>query len=265
MVLITANCAVIGVQVSVGISAAQQHKLPPSWCRWADVGFMIAFIIEIMVRARLDAKHFFSGPHRFWNVFDCVCTVSSILDVTLAWLDLSFIRSLKLLRVFRITRMLGAFRFIRSLRMMVASIICSLTSLMWAFVLLGFLLYLFSIFIMQGIENYIFIESAQPNSDMSDLLKMYGTLDKSMLTLFMSITGGKDWGDTLEPLEDVTWAYCLFYVCFVTFVVFGVMNVLTAIFVDSASQVAQVDQELVIQEEISRQESVANELRHLLK
>jgi len=57
----------------------------------------------------------------------------------------------------------------------------------------------------------------------------------------------------------------LFYVCFVTFVLFGVMNVLTAIFVDSASHVAQVDQELVIQEEINREESAVSALRQLVK
>jgi len=117
----------------------------------------------------------------------------------------------------------------------------------------------------QGFENHIFLQAAQPNPSTSQLLKMYGRLDQSMLTLFKSITGGKDWADTLEPLEEVTWLYSLFYVCLVTFVLLGVMNVLTAIFVDSASQVAQVDQELVIQEEISREESAVSALRKLVK
>lgn len=265
MMLVCVNCIVIGIQITVGVHAAKEHKAPPTWCLWADIAFMIAFIFEIGIRVHLDRKIFFVGPHRNWNMFDCLCTVSTTLDVALSWLDVSFMRSLRLMRVFRITRLLGAFRSIRALRMMVASIICSLTSLMWAVVLLSFLLYLFAIFIMQGIEHHIYQQSVQPNKNMENLLGLYGTVDASMLTLFMSITGGKDWGETVKPLQDVTWMYSLFYVSFVTFVLFGVMNVLTAIFVDSARHVAQVDQEVVIQEEISREESVVRQLKMLFK
>jgi len=265
MALISINCTFIGIQVSVSVQAAAQHEHPPRWCWWTDVVFLILFAIEISARMLLDGPNFFTGSNRWWNCFDCLCTFTSLLDVAMQWVDLSYVRALKILRVFRLTRMLGAVRCIRALRMMVASIVCSLISLMWAFVLLAFLLYLFAIFIMQGMESYIYSLTADPRADLTTLLTYYGRVDKSMLSLFMSITGGKDWADTLSPLAEITWWYVAFFVLYVTFVLFGVMNVLTAIFVESAGQIAQIDKELVIQEEISQQQSVIDELRRLLK
>merc|ERR1719401_1940249 len=65
------------------------------------------------------------------------------------WLSslLVLMRVVRLLRVMRVIRVL---RFFRSLRLMLASISHSVTELFWVFVLLFFIIYMFTIFI-QGV------------------------------------------------------------------------------------------------------------------
>eukprot|EP00971_Amphidinium_carterae_P279821 5554582-Amphidinium_carterae.1 len=90
---------------------------------------------------------------------------------------------------------------------------------------------------MQIVEHHVRADPAAMERDVEtrhDLYEYYGTLGSSLLTLFMSISGGADWLDLVQPLMQFSKAYVLIYVLFVSFVVFGAMNVLTAIFVESA-------------------------------
>merc|ERR1719188_1432231 len=108
-----------------------------------------------------------------------------ILDVLMSTFNLSFLRSLKAFRAVRAARMIKTITFVRELRLMVASILCSLSSLLWAFVLLTFVVYLFSIFLMQSLEVYANSIGRAPTGP---LMQMFGTLLDSMYTLFCAIS-----------------------------------------------------------------------------
>jgi len=97
------------------------------------------------------------------------------------------------------------------------------------------------------------------------LIEYYGTVTSTMMTLFMAISGGMDWGDLVKPLLEISRWYYAVYVFFLLFVLFGIMNILTAIFCESANQIAFIDRDLVIQEELDNDESTVNELRRLLQ
>eukprot|EP00971_Amphidinium_carterae_P129266 2560376-Amphidinium_carterae.1 len=105
------------------------------------------------------------------------------------------------------------------------------------------------------------VDVSNPEDAPAKLFKYYGSLGASMLTLFMSISGGADWQDLLEPLSQLSRAYSLIYVLYVSFVVFGIMNVLTAIFVESGSQIASIDQDLAIQEQLRRDKATINTIK----
>jgi len=136
---------------------------------------------------------------------------------------------------------------------MVASIICSLVSLMWALLLICFILYIFGILIMQGIDSHISSKGLSAVDPV--LLKRFGSVMDAMLSLFMAVTGGFDWEEMLIPFRDLSPLFILFVCFFMVFVVLGVMNILTAIFVESAGQVAAIDRDLVIQSELARDSS----------
>eukprot|EP00971_Amphidinium_carterae_P259720 5153229-Amphidinium_carterae.1 len=108
---------------------------------------------------------------------------------------------------------------------------------------------------MQLVEYHVRANPTRMEGDVAirhDVYEYYGTLGSSLLTLFMSISGGADWSDLVQPLAQFSKAYVLIYVLYVSFVVFGVMNVLTAIFVESASRFAAIDQDLAIQEQLRK-------------
>jgi len=78
----------------------------------------------------------------------------------------------------------------------------------------------------------------------------------------MSISGGRDWEDLLKPLLKVSPFYLpMLFMFFVAFVLFFILNVLTAIFVESASQISAVDSDLVIQEDLDSQQRKIRKMR----
>merc|ERR1712136_663724 len=97
------------------------------------------------------------------------------------------------------------------------------------------------------------------------VLQGYGSIAASMLTLFKAITGGTDWSELLEPLQRMSDFYTAFFVLYVAFTVFGVMNILTALFVESAGRIAEIDRDLVIQEQMAQATSMAKTLRKVFQ
>merc|ERR1712032_1227853 len=63
-------------------------------------------------------------------------------------------------------------------------------------------------------------------------------------------------------MEIGSW-YGVMFSVFIVFVCFGALNILTGIFVASTGDLYKYDHELVIQEELSQQESVINQIRSL--
>lgn len=143
---------------------------------------------------------------------------------------------------------------------MVASIVSSLPSFGWAFLLLTLMLYLYSLLILQGVEGHFRTHGLQ-----QPLLDMYGGLGPSMLSLFMSISGGMDWADCLAPLWNVDVIYLPLFVVFITFVVFGVLNILTAVFIEASSRIIEVDRDLVVQQNLADDKSTINHLKRLFE
>merc|ERR1712048_612601 len=67
----------------------------------------------------------------------------------------------------------------------------------------------------------------------------FGSMDRSMLTLFSSVSGGLSWEEPMISLGamDLHWFSCA-YVVYIGGVVFAVLNVVTGVFVGSATAAA---------------------------
>jgi hypothetical protein len=76
----------------------------------------------------------------------------------------------------------------------------------------------------------------EESQDMEDL---YGNMMRTMVSLFMIISGGISWYDLMVPLsENISPLFKYFFVCLTGFQMFGMMNVITACFVDNALKIA---------------------------
>merc|ERR1712107_920894 len=93
-----------------------------------------------------------------------------------------------------------------------------------------------------------------------ELVKLFGTMEQALQSLFMSISGGVDWGEVMSPLEDVGWIYGKIFIFYIFFMIFGVLNVVIASFVDSASQISTRDRELVIRDGVAKASRYAQKI-----
>eukprot|EP00416_Gambierdiscus_australes_P012458 CAMPEP_0171136026 /NCGR_PEP_ID=MMETSP0766_2-20121228/130754_1 /TAXON_ID=439317 /ORGANISM="Gambierdiscus australes, Strain CAWD 149" /LENGTH=180 /DNA_ID=CAMNT_0011599543 /DNA_START=1 /DNA_END=540 /DNA_ORIENTATION=- len=74
----------------------------------------------------------------------------------------------------------------------------------------------------------------------------------SLLSLFMSISGGINWWSIVKPLMHVSPVYVCLFLLYILVLMIGVLNIIVGIFVDSATDAAVKDRESLAQEELMR-------------
>merc|ERR1719183_3280412 len=120
-----------------------------------------------------------------------------------------------------------------------------MTSLFWLSCLLVLFLFMFALAFMQGSSDYLTGEGEVDDKEHFELLlQNFSTLPGAMLALFMSITGGFDWGDMSDALFSAGSAYGIIFIFFIMFMLFGVMNVIIGVFAESCAAQAQKDRHL---------------------
>ena len=95
--------------------------------------------------------------------------------------------------------------------------------------------------------------------------QMYGSMGRSMMTLFRSIIGGVDIDQAAHPLARVSVVLPVLYTIYLAFMILGVLNVLTGIFCDAAMQAAQSDRANVIQAQMEDDAALMRELRDIFE
>merc|ERR1719326_2539993 len=73
----------------------------------------------------------------------------------------------------------------------------------------------------------------EDGQDSIELTRYYGSLARSMLTLFEAISGGVDWDELVVPLIDDISPFCaVLFVMYIAFCTLAMLNVVTGVFVD---------------------------------
>merc|ERR1719326_2195270 len=134
--------------------------------------------------------------------------------------------------------------------MMVYSIIGSLKNLTWVMVILGVTFYLFGITITSGVTGHLTAPSDYGKDKNQELLLYFGTVDRSILSLFMSMSGGNDWTVYYEDLAHLPLTYRYFFLLFIVFTLFAIVNIVTGVFVEAALQSNLKDRDIIAHEEI---------------
>lgn len=140
------------------------------------------------------------------------------------------LRIVRITRLVKLARVARILRFVMALRTLTQSIIYTLKSLIWALVLMTLIVYVFGILFVQAVDDH----RKDPMSAMSQEEKdaadnYFGNLWLSMLSLFMSITGGVSWEQLLVPLHAVSPFWVFVFLFYVSFTIFAVLNVVTGV------------------------------------
>merc|ERR1719195_2473932 len=105
------------------------------------------------------------------------------------------------MRIVRVTRTVYMLNLFRELRIMVYSLCSAMRSLLWSMVMMSIIILVFGVFFTEGSLAHCLESGLMHDSSTDDLRYYYGTLFNSMASLYMSISGGDDWGNVLKPLS----------------------------------------------------------------
>ncbi|OLQ09045.1 hypothetical protein AK812_SmicGene7394 [Symbiodinium microadriaticum] len=135
-------------------------------------------------------------------------------------------------------------------------------SLFWAVVLLGLIVYVFSVLFTQIVNDEL-LDGNWSFEQKQQALRYFGDLYRTMLSLFMSIAGGVSWEAVLAPLEDVSHLWAMTFVFYISFTYFAVLNVVTGVFCHSAIESAQHDHAAAVQSILEDKEEHVGKVREL--
>ena len=141
--------------------------------------------------------------------------------------------------------------FLFKFRFLVLACANSLSALFWALVLLSLLTFTFSLVFVTSLTAHVEV-SAADHVLVEDIRTYFRDLPTSMLTLFMSITGGVNYIVVVEILGEVSALMVIFFLLFFILSSMAVMNVITSIFVSDAIEVAQQDRDIRMRADTER-------------
>jgi voltage-gated sodium channel len=249
---IVANGLTFGLQTEY--QAAYTTDTVPVVYGYLEVIFCIIFTTELTVRIGKHKWRFYSVVGWKWNVFDSVVVLLQLFDVFSELsnhspeysknADTSFLRLLRILRLLRVLRLVRLLQFLGDLNAVANAVYGSLKSLFGTCLMLFLLIYVVGIVFCQTSTNHrITMKDVEMTPDAEKLLEelrlWWGSLPRSMLSLYESILGGLDWNEAVVPITGVNVFFGFLFLFYIAFVLLAMMNVITGIFVDSAIKQAQ--------------------------
>eukprot|EP00435_Cladocopium_sp_Y103_P037488 s1576_g9.t3 len=264
---IFANAILMGIQADLAVQSARTGAMEPPAVRAIAVVLGVIFTIELVLRIFACRLDFFTKPGWKWNVFDFTLVflqISEEVVTAVAYtgadgsrsVNLSFMRILRVLRLVRIVRLVRVLRLIRELRTLVASIASTMTSLLWTVVLLLLLIFVVGICFTQVIAD-VAAESPQLLQEGTDTFEFYGSLMRSVMSLYQSITSGVSWRDASLPLERHSAIMGLVFAVYIAFAALAMLNVITGVFVESAMASAREENTVTV---VSRMREIVEQM-----
>lgn len=259
--------------ISIGYAADWRMKnlgrpLPLGF-RVSDIGFIVAFGIELIVRMHAERRHFLWPYSRNfgWNVFDSLLVICASAEEVIGMFvksapNVSVVRLLRILRLVRVVRVFRVMRFFRELRLMVAGIMSCGKALTWAILLLVIIIYIYAVFLMQ-INSYLLEERPDDVTKDGFWNGRFGSMERTMYTLFKCMCGGINWGEVADPYWDINLAMGLSFALYIAFTVFCVLNILTACFVESATRIGGQDEDRIIMDRIETQQKWISRVKEI--
>jgi len=191
------------------------------------------------MRMIAQRKAFIFGKDKYWNLFDSMLIGLSFIQLAATTsINLSVFRIFRIFRLVRLLKVIRKVSLLESLNMMVYGIIHCIMPLFWAVLILVIIMYAFGVFFMSGLSsNLENIDYPPPHPDTIEALDVkFGSVYRTIASLFEGISGGNDWGGIAEEMRVVSEELYVCFALYVVFVTLGVLNIVTGFFVDGTMQ-----------------------------
>jgi len=264
-VLIMVNSGFFGVETEY--LAVEGLEESPIGFAIINIGFSAAFLVEWLLRVYVDGKLFFTSEADWgWNYIDTLLVGLSAVEFFLQLIfgsgqgtsSLTLVRMVRSLRLVRIIRIIRVLRFFRSLRLLILAVISTTKSLIWAMLLLLTLMYMFAVLFTQAAHSQLV--DATPSPNLEDLKDAWGSVPRSVFTLFKSITNGNSWEQVSKPLSDIHGVWLALFLIYIALTYFAVLNVVTGVFCQMAIEGAGKDEDELMQELLKMKDQYIHQL-----
>jgi len=168
-----------------------------------------------------------------------------------------------LIRVMRVVRTSLIFE---ELRVLLHAILSAGRAMMWSIFVLCSLLFVISCILTQAATNHFITYGDDPSKwACQDLELHFGSVPASLLTLFLSVTGGVTWGEPLRCIGDIHVMYAAVYFSSAAFCMIAMLNIVNGFFVESAMQATKADREHRVRQITKNKRRYMDELRRVFK
>ncbi len=177
-----------------------------------DLIILVMFTIEIALKIVIYRLKFWTSA---WNVFDFAIVAVSILPAA---------GSFSIFRALRIIRTLRLLKNLPKLRLIIESLLKSIPSIGWIFVLLAIVYYIYAVV---GVNLF-----------REDYPKYFGDLGRSFFTLFQIMTL-ESWSSAIaRPIMDGVPGAALYFVSFILIATYTTLNIFIAIVVNTMNEIS---------------------------
>jgi voltage-gated sodium channel len=236
MTLIFINAVILGMETYPRVMNAVGPLL-----ELLDRIILAIFVVEIAARVYVKRLDFFRDP---WSAFDFIVIGIALVPAT---------ESFTVLRALRVLRVLRLITVIPTLKAVVAGLLASLPGMTAILFLIGLIYYVFAIIAIKLFGG--------------DNPELFGTLGKSLYTLFTVMTLEGWTNDVAKPvMQNHPYAW-IFFVTFIVFTTFMVLNLFIGVVVNAMQREAERAEgaERDAEREMIKEEAapILNELKRL--
>lgn len=272
--LLTSNIIMIGLQVEYRAHSETQDV--PILFKMVNAFFCFLFSVELALRVLAHGYDFFFKGDYMWSWFDLIVVLMQIMETAVTFSQqgdgealrrVAVVgRVVRVARIIRIIRIIRVMRFVRPFKVLITAIYGTMKACCWTIMLLLIIMYVFGMIFAQATSDFLLEKDPDSlNGEFSRLRFYYGSLPRTIFTLYKAILGGVDWEDVIDPLVDVGWTNVMFFLVYVSFIYMVVMNVVAGLFLQSAIEQAQQDQEHAISLRLAEKQSFIERLEMLFR
>jgi len=195
-----------------------------------DHGFLVLYIVEMMLRMGYRGVYLFTGKDRGWSILDASLIILGIIDI---WLvapvfgrHSSMMEDVRLLRLLRAARM---FKLLPQLTTFLSALVSMLGGFVWVFLVLFIFLLASAMSLHFMVVEGIVLSSEQLSIEERTLAEeRFQSVSNSIFTLFRVVTLD-DWTGLIGPLTVGHAWLRVFFVLFIAFASWTLISVLTGI------------------------------------
>lgn len=231
--------------------------------------FNMVFLIELFTRVYFFRLRFvYQKQIQWFNIIDASLVGLSVLEAyVLAGMSMnvSFMRVVRIIRLFKTLQVVRTFRFFANLRVLVGAVAASFLALFWSMVLLTVVMLIAALSLSQLLGPSIRDEHKLTLPVREWVYRYYGTPARALYTVF-EMTFSGCWPNYARVLvEDVSSLYVIFFAIYIAGVVFALTRIITAIFLKDTMAIANNDADMQIQMKIKEKRTYATKLQQFFE